>query len=137
MRMLLIDFRAARQSLFLVDGRKRRRLSSLPQFGGFPLLGRAISAWGLRRRPPEAIGVARLSGADRPTWSALRGAAALANSASLAWNAPLFTLDLKGEETDAELESQMTEVKKTAATWFRPEYGGEPHITRPRDAAAI
>lgn len=134
MSVLLIDFRADRHVFFLSDAGALKRLSATPRGGGFPLLAKAIKTWGLRHRPPQALGISRVAGQVQPTWSALRGTAAMANTLSLAWNIPLFTLNLTGEERTAAIGPKIQAAAKTgrAVGWFRPDYGGEPHITRPK-----
>ncbi len=135
MRILAVDFRNGQYAFALVDGQTLKTISGPPAKGGFSLLAKAEKAWGLRRRPPEVIGVVTVTEGDKPTWSTMRGAVAVANSLAIAWNAAVFSLEVTGGESKSELLAKIGEAAKKAkkGEWAKPPYGGQPNITKPKE----
>jgi hypothetical protein len=135
MRILALDFRNGRYAFMLADGKTLKTVSGPPAKGGFSLLAKAASAWGLRRRPPTAVAVLTATGVEKPTWSTMRGAVAVANSLAIAWNAAVFSLEIGGQEKKDELAAKLLEAAASAkpGEWAKPPYGGEPNITKPKE----
>jgi len=139
MRILAVDFRNGRYAFALVDGKNLRIMSGPPVKGGFSLLAKAEKAWGLRRRPPAAIGVLTATDGERPTWSTMRGAVAVANSLAIAWDADVFTLEIGAGDKKSALAVKLSEAAASAkkGEWAKPPYGGQPNITKAKDWRVI
>lgn len=132
--ILYLDLRNDRFSFAAIEAKRATwvRTPGAVSVGGS--LAKALKAFGMPKKRPTAVAVA--AGGDpalrNVSWSTVRAAIAAANALALAWNVPVATVPVRGDETADEVEAMVREAAKVAkrGVWASARYSGEPTITK-------
>jgi hypothetical protein len=129
--MLLLDYRNDGFRICVIEGKKGRWTDGAPVSAGFVVLDRVMKSLAKGRRKPRMIGVTVSQAAS---WSTMRAAVASANGLAFAWNIPVIEVPVgEGFEDDALVAAARNVASRPrAGRWAYPAYGGEPHITVPK-----
>ncbi|HTK05482.1 MAG TPA: hypothetical protein VL500_07890 [Candidatus Eisenbacteria bacterium] len=132
--ILFLDLRNDRFSFAAIEAKRTKwvRTPGAVSVGGS--LAKALKAFGMPKRRPTAVIVA--AGGDpalrNVSWSTVRAAVAAANALALAWNVPVASMPVNGDEEPAMLEKMIRAAAKGAkrGVWASARYSGEPTITK-------
>jgi len=132
--ILFLDLRNDKFSFAAIEAKKAKwvRTPGAVSVGGS--LAKALRSFGMPKKRPSTVAVA--AGGDpvlrNVSWSTVRAGIAAANALALAWNVPVATVPVRGDEAPTQVEDLVRAAAKDAkrGTWASARYSGEPTITK-------
>ena len=121
-------------SFAAIDKKKVAWFSAHTDREGFYKLDGAFRKFGFLKKKPSSLAVAlfQQKQPNNVSWSTIRAAVAMTNALALAWDIPLCSVLLTGEETKEEIieKVRFVSLKAKKGEWVKAEYSGEPTITK-------